>query len=110
MSQAVSPDLEPSPDLTSPPPDPPHKDPGCCQDVPASLAPASSPEGLIHQELSTVDACTGETGQVVNQTELETPAERQVVECDQPVSLEPESTEDVEVCMRWDLSSKRMMD
>lgn len=93
MSQAVSPDLEPSPDLSSPPTGPLQREAGSCQDVPAALGPASSPEGLIHHEasgeMSTVDT---------HQTEVETPAERQAVECDQPVSLDPETTEDVEVC------------
>lgn len=102
MSQAVSPDLEPSPDLTSPPTGPLQQDADSCQDVPAALGSASSPETLIHHEstgeMSTVDTCPGETAEATNQTEMETPAEHQAVECDQPVSLDPERTEDVEVC------------
>ncbi|TWW59367.1 Protein Noxp20 [Takifugu flavidus] len=102
MSQAVSPDMEPSPDLSSPPADlssppagPPHKDAGSCQVAPAA---ASSPESLI-EDMSTVDTCISNAAEVTKQTEIETPAEGQVIECDQPVNLEPETTEDPEVCM-----------
>lgn len=101
MSQAVSPDLEPPPDLSSPPTGPLQQDTDSCQDVPATFGSASSPESLIHHEsagdMSTVDTCPGETAEVTNETEMETPAERRVVECDQPVSLDPERTEEVEV-------------
>lgn len=102
MSRAASPDLEPSPDLTSPPTGPLQQDTDSCQDVPATLGSASSPESLIHHEstgeTSTVDTCTGETAEATNWTETESPAEGRVIECDQPVSLDPESTADVEVC------------
>uniref|UniRef100_H2T5C9 Family with sequence similarity 114 member A1 n=1 Tax=Takifugu rubripes TaxID=31033 RepID=H2T5C9_TAKRU len=100
MSQAVSPDMEPSPDLSSPPADlssppagPPHKDAGSCQVAPAA---ASSPESLI-EDMSTVDTCISNAAEVTKQTEIETPAEGQVIECDQPVNLEPETTEDPEI-------------
>lgn len=102
MSQAVSPDLEPSPDLTSAPTGPLQQDADFCQDVSATLESTPSPESLIHHEstgeMATVDTCAGETAEVTNQTEMEIPTERQVIECDQPVSLDPENTEDVEVC------------
>lgn len=102
MSQAVSPDPEPSPDLTSAPAGPLQQDTDSCQDIPALLESASSPLSLIHHEstgeMSTGDTCTGETAEATNQTEMEAGAERQLTECDQPVSLDPESTEDVEVC------------
>ncbi|TNM86075.1 hypothetical protein fugu_008346 [Takifugu bimaculatus] len=104
MSQAVSPDMEPSPDLSSPPADlssppagPPHKDAGSCQVAPAA---ASSPESLI-EDMSTVDTCISNAAEVTKQTEIETPAEGQVIECDQPVNLEPETTEDPEHDKGW---------
>lgn len=103
MSQAVTPDTEPSPhhssqpaDLSSPPAGPPHNDAGSCQVVPATT---SSSESLV-EDPSTVDTCTSNAAEVTKQTERETPAEDQVIECDQPVNLEPETTEDPEVCMR----------
>lgn len=103
MSQAVSPDMEPSPDLSSPPADfssppagPLHEDAGSSQVVPLA---ASSPESLI-EDTSTVDTYASNAPEVTKQTEIETPAEGQVIECDQPVNLEPETTEDPEVCMR----------
>lgn len=107
-SQAVSSDMEPSPDLSSPLPDlsspsagPRHKDAGFFQMVPAA---ASSPESLI-EDMSTVDTYTSNAAEVTKQTEMETPAEGQVIECDQPVNLEPETTEDPEVCIRLDVSN-----
>lgn len=102
MSQAVSSDMEPSPDLSSPPAGPPHKDAGSTQVVPAT---ASSPESLI-EDMSTVDTCTSNAAEVTKQTKMEIHAEGQVIECDQPVNLEPETTEDPEVCMRWDVFIK----
>lgn len=100
MSQAVTPDLEPSSDLSSPPADPSHQDTGSCPDAPA---PASCPDSPV-VETSTVDTCSGETAEVADHTETETSAERQVTECDQPVNLDPENPEDLEVCMRrWDV-------
>lgn len=98
MSQAVSPDLEPSPDLTSPPTGPLQQETDSCQDVPATLETPESPiPPESTGEASTVDTCTGGTAEATHQTEMETPAELQEVDCDQPVSLDPESTEDVEV-------------
>lgn len=96
MSQAVPPDMEPSPDLSSPPADLSSPPAGSGQVVPAT---ASSPESLI-EDVSTVDTCTSNAAEVTKQTEMETHAEGQVIECDQPVNLEPETTEDPEVCMR----------
>lgn len=103
MSQAESPDLEPSADLSSPPAGPIQQGPDSSQDVPAMSA---SPESLICHEssgdMSTVDTCTGETAEATSQSEIKTPAELQVIECDQPVSLDPENAEHAEVCnMRW---------
>lgn len=102
MSQAVSPDLEPSPDLISALTGPLQQETDSCEDIPATPGSASSPESLVHHEstgdVPSVDSCIGETAEVTNQTEMETPAEDQLIECDQPVSLDPEITEDVEVC------------
>lgn len=109
MSETSSSDADPLSDATSPPDHPPHTEPASCQDVPAVSAPPSAPlqppltpESLVSpqstQETTTEDPATEETSQGPND-QPEPPAEPQVVECDQPVSLEPEATEDnVEVC------------
>lgn len=109
MSETGSSDADPLSDITSPPDHPPHTDPASCQDVPAVSAPPSAPlqpplipESLVSpqptQEMTIEDPTTEETSQGPSD-QLEPPAEPQVVECDQPVSLEPEATEDnVEVC------------
>lgn len=105
MSQAVAPDLEPSPDLPtppsdppSPPADPPHKDADPCRDALVTSASASPPESPVSHEPTretvTADACAGGAG------DAEAPAELQAIECDQPVSLEPDNTEEEEVCWR----------
>ncbi|XP_049428645.1 protein NOXP20 isoform X1 [Epinephelus fuscoguttatus] len=108
MSQA---DADPSADLTPPPTQPPHTDPGCCQDVPAALSPPSAPlqpplaPDSFDLPQSTAEATTTEdTTAMTNVSEgpadqPEPAAEGQVVICDQPVSLEPDpeaAEEDVE--------------
>lgn len=108
MSQAGPSDSDPSADITSPPTEPLQTDPGCCQDVPAVIAspPAPLQPPLIQEsvtlpestgEATTADTTTGETSD--GPTDQQEPlTEHQVVECDQPVSLEPEAEDNVEVC------------
>lgn len=95
---------------TTPPPDhapPTHPTP--CQDVPAASAPQpTSPQVLLAAESVASPQSTGETlaeGSAAEQTvqgpagQSEPPAESQVMECDQPVSLEPDAAEEnVKVC------------
>lgn len=95
---------------TTPPPDhPPHTDPAPCQDVPAASAPhPGSPQILLAAESVGSPQSTGETLMECSATEQtaqgpagqsEPPAESQVMECDQPVSLEAKAAEEnVEVC------------
>lgn len=106
MSQAAPTDADPSADITSPPTQPPHTDPGS-QDVPAALAPPSAPvqpplipeSFVLRQETTIMDTTIGGTSDSPTD-QPEPPAEHQVIECDQPVSLEPEAgEEDVEVCI-----------
>lgn len=111
MSQA---DADPSADITPPPTQHPHTDPGCCQDVPAAFAPPSAPlqpplipESLDLPQTTTEETTTEETTTKTSEGPTDQPepaAEDQVVICDQPVSLEPEAEaaeEDVEVCSTW---------
>ncbi|XP_006787324.1 protein NOXP20 [Neolamprologus brichardi] len=107
MSQAASSDADPSTDPTPPPVQPPDPVPGLGQDVPAAgtppadpLQPLFSPESFDQskEQSTTENTTTSETleGQA---DQPESPAESQVTECDQPVSLEPDTEvaeEDVE--------------
>lgn len=99
MSQAAPSDMEASADIAYPTTQPTHADPVSCQDVPAPLSAPLQPHSISESfETTTVDTSTSETS--VEQGEgAEPPDERQVIECDQSVSLEPEDAEkDVEVC------------
>lgn len=111
MSQAALSDNDPSADITPPPTQPSHTDPGSCQDVPAAFAPPSAalqppmiPHSLVipqsTEETATEDATTAETsGGPIDQPEPT--SDGQAIECDQPVSLEPDAEpahEDLEVC------------
>lgn len=102
MSQAAPSDMEASPDIAYPTTQPAQPDPASCQDVPAPLSAPLQPHSVsesfaspeLEQETTTVDSSTGEQGEGA-----EPPDERQVIECDQSVSLEPEDAEkDEEVC------------
>ncbi|XP_042079344.1 protein NOXP20 [Haplochromis burtoni] len=107
MSQAASSDADPSTDPTPPPVQPPDPVPSLGQDVPAAgtcpadpLQPLFSPESFDQskEQSTTENTTTSETleGQA---DQPESPAESQVTECDQPVSLEPDTEaaeEDVE--------------
>ncbi|XP_075886466.1 protein NOXP20 [Nelusetta ayraudi] len=90
---------------TTPPPDhPPHTDPPPCQDVPAASAPhPASPQILLAAESVGSPRSSGETLIGCSATEQtaqgpagqsEPPAESQVMECDQPVSLEAEAADE----------------
>lgn len=107
MSQAAPSDSDPSADITSPPTEPPQTDPASCQDVPAVIAspPAPLQPPLIQEsvalpestgEATTADTTTGETSE--GPTDQQEPHTEYQVECDQPVSLEPEEEDNVEVC------------
>lgn len=101
MSQAALSDNDPSADITPPPTQPSHTDPGSCQDVPAAFAPPSAalqppmiPHSLVipqsTEETATEDATTAETsGGPIDQPEPT--SDGQAIECDQPVSLEPDA-------------------
>ncbi|XP_078116103.1 protein NOXP20 isoform X2 [Sander vitreus] len=107
MSQT---DADPSADITPSPTQPPHTDPGLCQDVPAAFALPSGPlqPSLIPESFnlpqSTTEETTTEDTTTNSASECPTdqpePApEGQVIICDQPVSLEPNeeaAEEDVE--------------
>ncbi|XP_053193010.1 protein NOXP20 isoform X2 [Scomber japonicus] len=101
MSQAAPSDADPSADTTPPPA---HIDTDSCQDVPAALEPPSAPPQppLIPESSlqSTEELTTEDTVKTDNSEGLMEPAtEGQVIECDQPVSLEPDTDaaeEDVE--------------
>ncbi|KAJ4944692.1 hypothetical protein JOQ06_013232 [Pogonophryne albipinna] len=114
MSQA---DTDPFADISSPPTEPLHPDPGSCQDVPAAFAspPASLQPPLIPESFNLPRSTTEETttedmtteanpseglteqpgpaaeGQVIICDQPEPAAEGQVILCDQPVSLEPDA-------------------
>lgn len=108
MSQAAHSDTDPSVDITSPPTEPPQTDPGSCQDVRAVIAspPAPLQSPLIQERVALpeltaeaiiADTTTGETSE--SPADQQEPLnEHQVVECDQPVSLEPEAEDNFEVC------------
>ncbi|XP_076585513.1 protein NOXP20 isoform X2 [Chaetodon auriga] len=103
MSQAAPSDTDPSADITPPPTQPPHTDHGSCQDVPAALAPPAAPPQppLIPEsfalpqsteEMTTEDPAAKTSEGPMDQPEP--PTEGQLIECDQPVSLEPEAAEE----------------
>ncbi|XP_040891493.1 protein NOXP20 isoform X2 [Toxotes jaculatrix] len=113
MSQAAPSDTDPSVDTTHPPNQPPHTEPGSCQDVPAALPPPSvplqpplTPESYnlpqSTEEKTTEDTTTTTTKIDTSEGPTDHPQhapEGQVIECDQPVSLEPDTEateEDVE--------------
>lgn len=95
---------------TTPADQQPHTDLPPCQDVPAAPAPhPASPQTLLSSESVASAQSTAEMfteGDVTYQQtaqapadQSEPPAEAQVMECDQPVSLEPDAAEeDDEVC------------
>ncbi|CAJ1052143.1 protein NOXP20 isoform X2 [Xyrichtys novacula] len=99
MSQADSSDMDPSTDITPPPALSTHPDPDSSQDAPAAIAPPSAPpESLVTPESSVLPQPTEETTSEDTTADANTSegytehpdpaAEGQVVECDQPVSLE----------------------
>ncbi|XP_070845809.1 protein NOXP20 isoform X2 [Chaetodon trifascialis] len=103
MSQAAPSDTDPSADITPTPTQPSHADPGSCQDVPAGLAPPTAPPQppLIPEsfalpqsteEMTTEDPAAKTSEGPTDQPEP--PTEGQLIECDQPVSLEPEAAEE----------------
>lgn len=108
MSQAALSDADPTP----PPVQPPITDPGPCQDAPAAttlpsapLQPPLTPETLdlpeTNEETAQEDASVKADTPGGQADQPERPAEGQVTECDQPVSLEPDAEaaeEDAEVC------------
>ncbi|KAM3624458.1 uncharacterized protein V6R79_023750 [Siganus canaliculatus] len=104
MSQAAPSDTDPSTDTTPPPTQAPHTDPDSSGDVPTASAPPSAPlqpplisDGFIHpqstEDTTTEDATAAETSEG-SSDQPESPAEGQVVECDQPVNLESEAAEE----------------
>ncbi|XP_053275501.1 protein NOXP20 isoform X1 [Pleuronectes platessa] len=112
MSQAAPSDVEPSADATGPPVQPPLAQPDSCQDVPAALTPPSAPpqppESInltqSPEEMTTEDAATRpDSSEDLTDQPMEGASEGQLIECDQPVSLEPEleaAEEDVESSMQ----------
>ncbi|XP_073323430.1 protein NOXP20 isoform X2 [Pagrus major] len=109
MSQAAPSDGDPPADINPPPTQPAHSDSDSCQDVPAVPAPPSdslqpplipesvglpqSTEETTTEDTATTIAATAETSEGLTD-QSEPPAEGQVFECDQPVSLEPEAAEE----------------
>lgn len=107
MSQAAQLDAEPSADTTHPPEQQPS-----CENVPSDPATPSAPlqPPLIPESFSLpqpTEETTTEDAPITNDTlqaptnQSECAADGQVVECDQPVSLEPDTEtaeEEVEVC------------
>ncbi|XP_034449840.1 protein NOXP20 isoform X2 [Hippoglossus hippoglossus] len=112
MSQAAPSDVDPSADTTGPPVQPPLAQPDSCQDVPAALTPPSAPpqppESInltqSPEEMTTEDAATRpDSSEDLTDQPMECASEGQLIVCDQPVSLEPESEaaeEDVERSMQ----------
>ncbi|XP_070845818.1 protein NOXP20 isoform X3 [Chaetodon trifascialis] len=97
MSQAAPSDTDPSADITPTPTQPSHADPGSCQDVPAGLAPPTAPPQppLIPEsfalpqsteEMTTEDPAAKTSEGPTDQPEP--PTEGQLIECDQPKSLQ----------------------
>ncbi|XP_060948843.1 protein NOXP20 isoform X2 [Limanda limanda] len=112
MSQAAPSDVEPSADTTGLPVQPPLAQPDSCQDVPAALTPPSAPpqppESInltqSPEEMTPEDAATRpDSSEDLTDQPMECASEGQLIECDQPVSLEPEAEaaeEDVERSMQ----------
>ncbi|XP_047200015.1 protein NOXP20 isoform X2 [Hippoglossus stenolepis] len=112
MSQAAPSDVDPSADTTGPSVQPPLAQPDSCQDVPAALTPPSAPpqppESInltqSPEEMTTEDAATRpDSSEDLTDQPMECASEGQLIVCDQPVSLEPESEaaeEDVERSMQ----------
>lgn len=112
MSQAAPSDMDLSVDTALPPGQPSDADAGSCQDVEAALTRPSAPlqptliPDSVNPPQSTEETTTEDTAPEADASEGHTdqpepPAEGQVIECDQPVSLEPDAEaaeEDVEVC------------
>ncbi|XP_022061760.2 protein NOXP20 isoform X1 [Acanthochromis polyacanthus] len=95
MSQAADPSTDPTP----PPAQHPHADPDSCSDVPAAPSappqPAFIPESVelpqSTEETAKDDTTTTTTTTDPSVDQSEPPAEGHVIECDQPVSLEPDT-------------------
>uniref|UniRef100_A0A1A8M3L4 Family with sequence similarity 114, member A1 n=2 Tax=Nothobranchius pienaari TaxID=704102 RepID=A0A1A8M3L4_9TELE len=93
MSQASRSDAEPCTDSRTP------SDLGLCQDVPVSsehLSPSPKPPlipTIVELQLSAEQTAEEDTSAKPDPSEdrLQPPAENQLTECDQPVSLEPEA-------------------
>ncbi|XP_018551263.1 protein NOXP20 [Lates calcarifer] len=110
MSQAAPSDMDLSVDTALPPGQPSDADAGSCQDVEAALTRPSAPlqptliPDSVNPPQSTEETTTEDTAPEADASEGHTdqpepPAEGQVIECDQPVSLEPDAEaaeEDVE--------------
>ncbi|XP_061566719.1 protein NOXP20 isoform X2 [Cololabis saira] len=93
MSQADPSDAEPRSDLTPPASHVPNTSPDPCQDAldnPAPLQPPLTPERAdLPQSTKETEDTVAKT--VPSEGEAEPPADPQVSECDQPVSLEPDA-------------------
>ncbi|XP_071359220.1 protein NOXP20 isoform X2 [Trachinotus anak] len=116
MSQAAPSDADPSADITHPPDQPPHTEPSSCEDVLAAPAPPSAslqpplmPESFTHpqspEEMTAEDPTTKTDTSQGPTDQPEHAVEGQVIECDQPVSLEPD-TEAVEEDVERSLQEK----
>ncbi|XP_072239374.1 protein NOXP20 isoform X2 [Leuresthes tenuis] len=114
MSQAAPCAAEPCTDTTPPSEEPSHTNPGPCQDVPSALATTSAPlqPPLVPEsfdlpqsnEEAAVEDTAAEDKDDTAEGHPEPPAEGQLIECDQPVSLEPDAEaaeEDVEKEKGW---------
>lgn len=105
MSDTGSPADHASGTTSTPPDQHPHTEPPPCQDVPAASAPHPAPlltEGVASPQ-STGETLTEDTTSEQNAQgpadQSEPPAESQVMECNTPVTLEPDAAEEnVEVC------------
>ena len=101
MSQTAPSDADPSADIITPPTTQSPLDDPDSPDVP--LQPPLIPENLVlpqaTEEMTTEDTAVVPETSEGRTDQPEPPAEGQVIECDQPVSLEPEAAEeDLEVC------------
>ncbi|XP_070683808.1 protein NOXP20 isoform X2 [Pempheris klunzingeri] len=104
MSQAAPSDADPSADATPPYTQPTQPDPGSSQDIPAApTAPSVPPQPPLIPESLVLPQSTEETTMQDTTTTKapegptdlpQRPVEGQVIECDQPVSLEPEAAEE----------------
>lgn len=102
MSQAAPADVDPSSDITPPPTQDPQNDPDSPQDVTASPLVSPPESSVLPQptEETTTKDNTAETNAAEVQTEQPKP-QGQLMDCDQPVSLEAEAEaadENEEVC------------